>query len=79
MTKNVLTITDKIIQENHLTTLMITHNLKDAIKYGNRLVMLHNGKIILDVRDEEKSHLKVEDLLTKFQKDDAIDDNLFLN
>ncbi len=77
--KNVLTITDKIIQENNLTTLMITHNLKDAIKYGNRLVMLHNGKIILDVRDEEKSHLKVEDLLTKFQKDDAIDDNLFLN
>ena len=64
----VLEITDKIVHENHLTTLMITHNMKDAIKHGNRLIMMHNGRIIVDVRGEEKANLKVEDLLEMFNK-----------
>lgn len=63
----VLTLTDEVVKENKLTTLMITHNMKDALKYGNRLVMLSDGKIILDVRDEEKDKLTIEDLLLKFE------------
>ena len=63
----VLTLSDKIVRENHLTTVMITHNMKDAIKYGNRLVMMHEGRIIYDVSGEEKQKLKVSDLLAKFE------------
>lgn len=63
----VLTLTDEVVKENKLTTLMITHNMKDALKYGNRLIMLSDGKIILDVRDEEKNKLTIEDLLLKFE------------
>jgi putative ABC transport system ATP-binding protein len=63
----VLTLSAKIVEENHLTTLMITHNMKDAIKYGNRLIMMHEGHIIYDVRGEEKQNLHVSDLLAKFQ------------
>ena len=63
----VLEISNKIVQENHLTTLMITHNMKDAIKYGNRLIMMHEGHIIYDVSGEEKKNLHVSDLLAKFQ------------
>ncbi|MBQ4574674.1 MAG: ABC transporter ATP-binding protein [Clostridia bacterium] len=66
--EKVLAISDKIIRENHLTTLMITHNMKDAIKHGNRLVMMHEGHIIIDVKGEEKQKLKVEDLLDMFTK-----------
>ena len=50
----VLTLSAKIVEENHLTTMMITHNMKDAIKYGNRLIMMHEGHIIYDVAGEEK-------------------------
>lgn len=64
----VLEITEEIISKNHLTTLMITHNMRDAIKHGNRLVMMHEGHIIIDVRGEEKSKLTVEDLLELFTK-----------
>ena len=64
----VLEISDKIISENHLTTLMITHNMRDAIKHGNRLIMLHEGRIIIDVEGEEKSKLTVEDLLAMFTR-----------
>ncbi len=64
----VLEITEKIIGENHLTALMVTHNMKDAIRLGNRLVMMHEGKIIYDVSGEEKKSLKVADLLTKFEE-----------
>ena len=64
----VLEITEKIIAENHLTALMVTHNMKDAIRLGNRLVMMHEGKIIYDVSGEEKKSLKVVDLLTKFEE-----------
>ena len=62
----VLSITDKLVNENNLTTLMITHNMKDAITHGNRLIMIHEGKVIVDVEGEEKQMLTVEDLLAKF-------------
>ena len=64
----VLELTDKIVTENKLTTLMITHNMKDAITHGNRLIMMHEGKIIIDVEGEEKQMLTVEDLLALFVK-----------
>lgn len=64
--KKVLELTDKIVKENGMTTLMITHNMKDALTYGNRLIMFHGGHIILDVRGEEKQKLTIEDLLEKF-------------
>ncbi|MBQ9987748.1 MAG: ABC transporter ATP-binding protein [Erysipelotrichales bacterium] len=64
----VLEITNRVVTENHLTTLMVTHNMKDAIKYGNRLIMMHNGKIIYDVSGEEKMNLQVSDLLMKFEQ-----------
>ena len=63
----VLTLSARIVEENHLTTMMITHNMKDAIKYGNRLIMMHEGHIIYDVAGEEKKNLQVTDLLAKFQ------------
>ena len=63
----VLTLSAKIVEENHLTTMMITHNMKDAIKYGNRLIMMHEGHIIYDVSGDEKKNLQVSDLLAKFQ------------
>ncbi|MBQ8228709.1 MAG: ATP-binding cassette domain-containing protein [Clostridia bacterium] len=64
----VLEITDKIVTENHLTTLMITHNMKDAIAHGNRLIMMHEGRIIVDIKGEEKKNLTVEDLMNLFVK-----------
>ena len=64
--KKVLELTDKIVKENQMTTLMITHNMQDAITYGNRLIMFHQGNIIYDVRGEEKQKLTVEKLLEKF-------------
>ena len=62
----VLDLSDKIIAENHLTALMVTHNMHDAIVHGNRLIMMNNGKIIYDVSGEEKKKLKTSDLLEKF-------------
>ena len=64
----VLDISDKIIQEHQLTAMMVTHNMKDAIAHGNRLIMMHEGKIIYDVSGEEKKNLKVADLLAKFEE-----------
>ena len=64
----VLAISDKIIQEHQLTAMMVTHNMKDAIAHGNRLIMMHEGKIIYDVSGEEKKKLKVADLLAKFEE-----------
>ena len=64
----VLELTDKIVAENHLTTLMVTHNMKDAIAHGNRLIMMNNGKVILNISGEEKKKLTVEDLLQKFEE-----------
>lgn len=62
----VLELTDQIVRKNKLTTLMITHNMRDAIAHGNRLIMMHEGKIIVDVSGEEKKNLTVEQLLNLF-------------
>ncbi|MGM9916011.1 ATP-binding cassette domain-containing protein [Anaerotignum sp.] len=62
----VLELSDKVIAENNLTALMVTHNMKDAIAHGNRLIMMWDGKIILDIKGEEKKHLTVDDLLHQF-------------
>nr|MCR4606353.1 ATP-binding cassette domain-containing protein [Oscillospiraceae bacterium] len=62
----VLELSDKLVSENKLTTLMITHNMKDAIRHGNRLIMMNEGNIILDISGEEKKHLTKQDLLDKF-------------
>lgn len=64
----VLEATDKIVGKDNLTTIMITHNMKDAIVHGNRLVMMHEGHIIYDVSGEEKKKLTVSDLLHKFEE-----------
>lgn len=66
--EKVLELTDKLVEENNLTTLMVTHNMRDAIKHGNRLIMMHDGRIILDIKGEEKGKLTVEDLLKRFGK-----------
>ena len=62
----VLDATEKIVQRDHLTTLMITHNMRDAIAHGNRLIMMYEGNIALDISGEDKKKLTVEDLLAKF-------------
>ncbi len=64
----ILELTDQIVAEHKLTTLMVTHNMKDAIAHGNRLIMLNSGKIILDIAGEEKKNLTVEMLLEQFSK-----------
>lgn len=64
--KKVLEITDKVVKKNKLTTFMVTHNMKDAITHGNRLIMMDNGKIVLDIKGKEKKELTVEKLLEKF-------------
>ena len=65
--QKVLELTDRIVAENHLSTLMVTHNMKDAIRYGNRLIMMNEGNIIFDVSGEEKKNLHVSDLLKRFE------------
>lgn len=66
--EKVLQLTNKIIQKNHLTALMVTHNMKDAILNGNRLIMMHEGRIILDVKGEDKRNLTVDILMQQFSK-----------
>ena len=78
----VLELTDQIVQKNKLTTLMITHNMKDAITHGNRLIMMHEGNIIIDVSGEEKKHLTVEQLLNLFNQASgggAVNDRMVLH
>lgn len=78
----VLELSDKIIAENNLTALMVTHNMKDAIVHGNRLIMMHEGKVIYDVSGEEKKKLKVSDLLAKFEEvsgDEFANDRMMLS
>lgn len=70
--KKVLDLTDKIVREKNLTTFMITHNMKDAITYGDRLIMFHSGHIIYDVKGEEKKKLTVEKLLKMFNEADEL-------
>ena len=62
----VLQITEEIVARDNITTLMVTHNMKNAIQYGNRLIMMWDGKIILDIKGEEKKNLTVDDLLHQF-------------
>ena len=64
----VLAITDQIVTENKLTTVMVTHNMRDAIEHGNRLIMLHEGRVVVDIEGEDKKQLKVADLLNLFAK-----------
>ncbi|PNV59314.1 ABC transporter ATP-binding protein [Clostridium sp. chh4-2] len=66
--KKVLELTEEIVSEQKLTALMVTHNMKDAIQMGNRLIMMHEGRIIYDVEGEVKKKLQVEDLLRKFEE-----------
>lgn len=78
----VLELTDQIVQKNQLTTLMITHNMKDAITHGNRLIMMHAGRVIVDVSGEEKKKLTVEHLLELFSRasgGDGVSDRMVLN
>ena len=65
--RKVLELTEKIVNEQELTALMVTHNMKDAIQIGNRLIMMHEGRVIYDVSGEDKKKLQVEDLLEKFE------------
>ncbi len=77
----VLETTEKIVSRDHLTTLMITHNMRDAIAHGNRLIMMYDGRIVIDIEGEEKKKLTVEDLLNKFSQasgSDEADDKLLL-
>ena len=78
----VLEVTQRIVEKDNLTTLMITHNMRDAIAYGNRLIMMYDGKIVVDVSGEEKKHLTVEQLLNLFSQasgSDEADDKLLLS
>ena len=75
----VLELTVQVVEEYHLTTFMVTHNMRDAIKYGNRLIMMNAGQIILDVSGEEKKNLQVEDLLEMFHSaGGVVSDNMIL-
>ena len=66
--EKVLQLSDQIIRENNLMTMMVTHNMKDAIRFGNRLIMMNEGKIILDIKGEDKAKLTVRDLMDEFAK-----------
>lgn len=77
----VLQATERIVQKDRLTTLMITHNMKDAIVHGNRLIMMYEGRVALDISGEDKKRLTVEDLLARFGQatgSDEADDKLLL-
>ncbi|MDY5219791.1 MAG: ATP-binding cassette domain-containing protein [Eubacteriales bacterium] len=77
----VLQLSRQIVEENHLMTMMVTHNMKDAIAYGNRLIMMHEGRVILDIKGEQKQHLTVEMLLEQFARasgDEFVNDRALL-
>lgn len=78
--RKVLELTDEIISKDSLTTLMVTHNMKDAIRLGNRLIMMHEGRIILDIKGQDKKNLQVKDLLVMFEtaSGDAMDNDRML-
>ena len=78
----VLDATQRIVEKSGLTTMMITHNMRDAIAYGNRLIMMYDGHVVVDVSGEEKKHLTVEQLLNLFSQasgSDEVNDKLFLS
>ena len=77
----VLEISDRIVLENNLTTMMVTHNMKDAIAHGNRLIMMHEGRIVVDVSGERKKNLTVPELLELFNRasgTDVVSDKMLL-
>ncbi len=74
--KKVLELTEEFVTQDKLTTFMVTHNMKDAIRYGNRLIMMMDGKVVYDVRGQEKKNLTVEDLLAKFSVSGVVSDKL---
>jgi putative ABC transport system ATP-binding protein len=76
--KKVLELTEEFVSRDNLTTFMVTHNMKDAIRYGNRLIMMMEGRIVFNVRGEEKKNLKVEDLLAKFSIAGEVNDRMIL-
>ncbi len=71
----VMDLTERVIKENGLTTLMVTHNMDQAIRYGNRLIMMHEGRIILDVSGGEKSKLTIPEVIQRFG---IVDEKLLL-
>ena len=78
----VMEVTRTLVNQDQLTTLMITHNMRDAIEYGDRLLMMYNGRIVVDVSGEEKKKLTVEQLLNMFSQasgSDEVDDKLVLS
>jgi len=77
--KTIMELTDRIVKETHTPTLMITHNMKDAIKYGNRLIMMDGGKIIFDCHGEEKEKLTIEDLVKLFSSIGEVPDSMILS
>lgn len=77
--KIVLDLTDELVKKNNLTTFMVTHNMKDALHYGNRLIMMNEGKIILDVSGKEKEKLTINDLLSLFEKSGELSDSIILS
>lgn len=62
----IMELTDKLVKEKHLTSIMVTHNLRYAVEYGTRLMMMHQGKVIIDKKGEEKKNLQIKDILDKF-------------
>lgn len=77
--KKVLELTEALVTKDNLTTFMVTHNMKDALRYGNRLIMMMDGKIVFDAKGEEKKKLTVEDLLAKFSISGEVSDKLVLS
>ena len=67
-------ITQEVIKENNITTLMVTHNMKQALEYGNRLLMMHEGKVLFDIKGKEKLELTTEKLMEMFSKANVIDE-----
>ena len=81
--ERIIALTNKIISDRKMTAMMVTHNLNQAIKFGSRLIMLHRGKVVLDIKGEEKKNLTIEKLLQCFEKthsmDTLSDEQLFSN
>ncbi|MDY4901353.1 MAG: ABC transporter ATP-binding protein, partial [Treponema sp.] len=81
--KKVLDLTEHFIKKDNLTAFMVTHNMKDAIRYGNKLIMMLDGKIVYEASGEEKKNLQVSDLLAKFQtvsgNEDQVSDRMLLS
>ena len=64
----IMELTDKVVKEKHLTTIMVTHNLRYAVEYGNRLLMMHQGHVIIDKAGEEKKQIQIDHILEKFNE-----------